>query len=501
MRNGMKLSSTLVVLGAVALAGTVRSEQYAFTGSRASGMGGANAASTKDATAQWHNPAAFGFMGEEENDTDNNGLSDKDWGWNLIGFSAGYTMTEDMGHYLDILTDIDFENIDNASVPENVSHLVAMAAALSGVDGPGNALYVDSSVGSSMRIGSFGIGFRVFGEAAAWVNELDTANLGLAADVPSLNTELDTARGADGFNAGAYMPQYLDIGALTGANLSNDNAEYLDFKIGELLANGTLEQSDIDGASALLTDIVNATGAGDLDDNLTSVVARGFAVAEIPVSYGHSFGDHLSVGVTAKAMFGKVLGTKVWVFDEDNLDNAVEGVTDSEAETLSFGLDVGVLYRINNFQFAAVGHNLNRPTFDGYTDTIMVNESAEQIVVPDVEIDPQITLGAAFIPSKRLMLEVNYDMLETGTLLDGYDIQRLSVGGELDVWLLALRVGAYNNLAESSQDWVATAGVGINIFGVRADVGGAYSLGDNAEYDGQEIPTEARLFASIGFDF
>jgi len=41
----------------------------------------------------------------------------------------------------------------------------------------------------------------------------------------------------------------------------------------------------------------------------------------------------------------------------------------------------------------------------------------------------------------------------------------------------------------------------VNIFGVRVDVGGAYSLGDSVEFDGADVPPLARLFASIGLDF
>ena len=57
------------------------------------------------------------------------------------------------------------------------------------------------------------------------------------------------------------------------------------------------------------------------------------------------------------------------------------------------------------FQFALVGHNLNRPTFDGYTDTISLNGNPVQVQVPEVKVDPQVTLGLAFVPSRRLTLE------------------------------------------------------------------------------------------------
>lgn len=634
MRTNKGIGYALIISTAVFFGSTALAGQHTFVGARAGGMGGANAASVKDATAQWHNPAVLGFMGSaqeesvetnevaavesnavenaeasvavaaevlsevagstniieeigsteespvagveqtvpdtntvpeeadlavteeppvaedpvlEEDPTtvtneapeipadsdllpvpagamfesedlepseqastaeesynllDNNGLSKRRIGWSVLDLSMGYTMTEDMGRYLDIITDINFDTVDDVSSSAEVSDLVAMASALGGLDQGGNALYVDSNIGTSVRIGSFAIGLRMHGESAIWVDKVDTANLGVGA---GLNAELDAVSGSDPGFIG-YTPSVLsaDQKIALSAGLDPTDIDYIDYQLSNLLADGTIEQSDINNAVDLLIDI--AASGGALNDNETAVAARGFAMAEIPVSYGWEVNESLAFGVTAKAMMGRVLGTKVWVFDENNLDEAVESVSDTESDTLTFGLDLGALYRIENFQFAAVGHNLNRPTFDGYTDTITYTRPdltivSYDVVVPDVKIDPQVTLGAAYIPSRRFMLEVNYDALETGTLLNGYDIQRLSLGSEFDVWALALRIGAYKNLAMSDSDWVATVGVGVNIFGVHADVGGAYSLGDEVEYDGNEIPAEARIFASIGLDF
>ena len=213
------------------------------------------------------------------------------------------------------------------------------------------------------------------------------------------------------------------------------------------------------------------------------------------------------MGITLKGMYGTVTGTKVWFFDDDSTDAAFDSASDNSESSFNFGLDLGLLYRIPNFQFSVVGHNLNSPKFSGFTDTITIEDDlgnplfTEDINIPDVRIDPQVTIGAAFIPNERFSLEANLDTLETGTLLDGYNIQRLSFGGEVDLWLLAFRLGAYKNIAADWADWVATAGVGLNLYAFRIDVGGAYGLGDPATVEGQDVPTEARLYAGLSLDF
>ena len=67
--------------------------------------------------------------------------------------------------------------------------------------------------------------------------------------------------------------------------------------------------------------------------------------------------------------------------------------------------------------------------------------------MPDLDIDPQITPGAAYMPADCLSLEAHLDLLEAGTLLNGYDIHRFSMGGEFDPGLVPKRPGATRNLA------------------------------------------------------
>lgn len=508
-----KAAATVAVLGILAQ-GMVYGEQFAFSGARATGMGGANIASVNDATAQQLNPAVFGFFGnagKADKAVDNNGLGGQGFSWELFGAGAGYAMTEDMGRYLDILAGIDFNSFDAGNLssnPNHVSDLITMAGIVGSLNSS-DALYADAAAGTSVQMGHIGIGVRMFGEMGAWTTP-DTDNLALDdyASVGDLVTEIDNAAANEGFVwSGAYnlsAQQRTDLATAFGVAPDSDTIKYLDFKFGDVLASHDLTSSEVAGAVDLMNSLVPG-GSGSISSNLTTVVGRGFALAEVPISYGWAMDQNLSFGVTAKLMYGSVLGTKIWVFNDNN-DQVLDDLSDSRESSWNIGLDAGAMYRIPKFQFALVGHNLNRPTFKGFSDTVnlSINGGATQtttIRVPDVKLDPQFTAGAAFIPSKRFTLEGNLDLLETGTLLPGYNIQRLSFGGELDLWLLSLRLGAYRNLAASWQDWVGTAGVGVNIVGVKIDVGGAYSLGNTTEYNGNEIPNEARLYGSIGLDF
>lgn len=663
------MSSRLLKVGLVcagmALAGGVAAEQFAFVGHRAAGMGGANAATVNDSSAQWHNPAAFGFFGRrpdpvsglvtnaitnvlvsvtdsfvtntvvvaetnmvveaetvetnavavsaemdtntvaesdvvetntvvesegmdtnvaaeavvetadtnaapkeigmdsllaamEKSETntivtlvtnmvvetvpvtnetydisyeeemvetvpkrarvDNARLGKLGFGWNILGVGVGYTMTDDMPEYLTQLGEVDFNAFDGTGVDASangVESMLLLGSSLYGLgSNPKNALYVDSTAGMNFRIGHIGFGVRMFGEAAGYVDYLDTANLGVEQTQTDFINAINTAAAADGFNPVGYTYQSINPGdlSISGSAGGSDAEAYIDSKLTQLRQDGTVNGKNINDAVFIMNQVTygqdpNDPASSSIENNKSSVTARGFALMEIPVSYGHAFNDNLSVGITAKGMYGTVTGTKVRYADGNALDDAMNSLEDNTEASLNFGLDLGVLYRMKMLQFGAVAHNINAPTFKGFDDVIAIKNDAGDVVdnvpihVPDYTMDPQVTLGAAFIPSKRFMVEMSYDLLETGTLLDHYNIQRISYGTELDLWLLAFRLGMYNNLAADWQDWVATGGVGVNLFIMRLDVGGAYSIGANTDYEGTEIPEEARAYAALSCEF
>ncbi len=614
----MKIKSAWLVVGLAAVVQHAVAEQYSFVGHRAQGMGGANAATVNDSSAQWHNPAAFGFFNRAADEVpglqtnvvsnlviqveqssvtnevpadvvemvmvtnevpmevvetgtngvavtntvmeaqvaersvtnaavdyqvvmlsvtnrhyeykdvvvevmteperaraDNMKLHENNWGWNIIGLGAGYTMTEDMPEYVNMIGRIDYDSFDSDGLdgtPEGVESVILITSALSGLAGnPDNAFYVDTTAGMSFRLGSWGIGARMFGEVAGFVDYLDRDNMGLDISVTDYVADINAAAARDGFVAADWDYKSIAAGDLADiAAVDGDAEKYIDYKLTKLKQEGVLTGANIDDAVDLFNDFtydVPTTATNSYENNKTTVTARGFGLFEVPVSFGYAFNDNLSVGITAKGMYGTVTGTKVQATNEDSFDAAVDHLEENTEASFNFGLDLGVLYRMDMLQFACVAHNINAPKFKGFTDEIEIeNEDGDvidsvSIHVPDYTMDPQITLGAAFVPSKRFMVEMSYDLLETGTLMENYNIQRLSFGTEIDFWLLALRLGAYNNLAADWQDWIATGGLGINLWAMRFDVGGAYSIGENAEYEGSEIPEEARLYAALSMEF
>ena len=99
------------------------------------------------------------------------------------------------------------------------------------------------------------------------------------------------------------------------------------------------------------------------------------------------------------------------------------------------------------------GRNLNHLTFSGPT--------VHGITYDDVTVERQVTLGAAFLPLHTLTFEVDLDLLDSATTLVSYDIRNRMLGAEWNLWRTpALRVGAYQNLAEDDLGRVYTGGVG-----------------------------------------
>ena len=505
---------------------------HALVGPRALGMGGANAACTKDGLAQYHNPAAFGFMwrdaeegakDDEPGERDNNLIGRKRFGWNIVDAQGGVTLAGDIGEYLEDLADIDYERLSNATdlSPQDVSDLVTLASRLTAIDDPGNAVLFDLNAGGAVRVGHLAVGARVFADAVGLVSQIDTSALGLSFDQAGVRTELGDAAAADtGFTGsaqagGTYQwltpSQQAALAGDLGTTTADPAVLYLDYQIGQAIASGVATPEQVSQLVEVLTGAIQGSDgplnvSNNLENNLTSVLMRGLAVAEIPVSYGYAVNDAFSVGVTARLLIGRLYGTSVLVFSDDNTA-VIDEIDNAYEETTTVGIDVGLMYRWPRFQVALTGHNLNAPEFDGFTYEKDLNRNGvinagERWSVPGFQLDPQVTVAGAWMPLPTLTVEADVDLLKTDTLLPGRERQMLRVGAEWDILrFLALRGGISKDLAETDIAWLLHAGLGVNFWLMRIYLAGAVAIDDTVEYDGSKYPQEARVALGVAVDF
>ena len=492
---------------------SAEAREWTIMGPRALGMGGAGVAVTNDASASYWNPAAYGFFSDKEKKKDDYGKRDLSA---TLPVGIGVSIHENLGEEIDKILQFNFANISGGGgIPASgVSDFLQLVNELQQFDANENrAINATLHGGLAIQVGHFGIGGYAFGDISAR-GDLDLINISPFSTGGTFTVADFTDPTAYGYAGTSGVYTYYDQ---PGSPASADVATYLtgtlgwsgtdaqnfvdatDYGLTQAVAGGTVLPPDI------LTQIQNVAALGDLAagsggelaNNESALIFRGLLVAEFPVTYGRAFGEKLAIGGNIKAMQARAYNTKVTVFDT-NFSNALDAAQNSYIESSTFGVDLGALYRPNNWlRLGIVGRNLNSPTFE----MIPLTPGGEDSIKDSM----QIRAGLALKPLNSLTLAADLDLTQNEStipsLTDKYKSQNVGVGLEYSLLnFLKIRGGAYTNIAESDIGPVLTAGLGLNLWLMHIDIGGALST-ETSQIDSSDIPKTARLEVALSMLF
>ncbi|MBW0147402.1 conjugal transfer protein TraF [Marinobacter arenosus] len=289
----------------------------------------------------------------------------------------------------------------------------------------------------------------------------------------------DTVRVNGGLGLALAVPsKTVSVGFFTNANLTatvrgelSDNDEAL---LDAVATAATAE--DVDNALDLVT---NPDGSLQLDSR-GRVLAS--AVGEVGISFARQFelnnGDRFQLGLSPKYVELRTFQYTETVsgFEDDNFD-ADENQTDKSG----FNVDIGAAYRFGEDRQWNAGLMVKN-LIPMELDSAQSKPALEQQYT--LKLDPMVTAGIAHI-SDYHVITAELDLTKKEAFGYEDDTQWLALGAEFDVFRYAqLRAGVRHNLASNDDnDGIEektqfTAGLGLNLMGVRMELGALFSDAD-----------------------
>ncbi len=352
-----------------------------------------------------------------------------------------------------------------------------LSAALVGI--PAQALAMEFVIAGPRASGMGGAGVAVTTDSLAtyWnpaglamtqTVDIRIQGSGLAIDRRGLG---EAIRDLEDFNPNVVTPANIasaqDIAARLnqpGATLSVNGAAglYLKGHLGEHAFG--INVSDVATGGGYISSPIQVSGVAPI--SLTGTMAlRGFEARQLAFSYAYAFSDKtFAIGVTAKVIQGAAYSGSV------NLQGG-SGVTITnhfgkpEIST-TYGIDLGAIYKpMSWIRFGVVAKDINKPVFDDTGGG-------------EIKLEPQVRGGLALNPWSTLTLTADVDITKNKTLVPGVKSQLLSLGAEQTFLseFLSLRIGTFKNMQDATTPFVPTAGLGLRLFFLRADVGGGYDF-------------------------
>ncbi|MDH5299840.1 MAG: conjugal transfer protein TraF [Gammaproteobacteria bacterium] len=395
---------------------------------RTLGMGGASVAASNSGTASFYNPALLAVAHPDED-------------FNLELAVAG--RIADPNELLQSISDFadnDYVTaFDNALLPFTAPDATHPAPTDS-------ATFVAAQTALNTATVNLKTGLR------SMSNKPMEAQLagGLAISIPSRNF------------AGALTVGGWSSGGFVGEVTNHDLGE-LDRYIGVITG---VDPNILGVAQAILDIAANPLDVNTMD---SYVKLQAGAFQEIGLSLAKEYevaGQNIAFGITPKMVKATTYENTIVVGQMDTASTSTsQGAKDSTGFTMDFGMarDYG-----NGWK-------------SGFTVRNLIPQSYKTISGDSLTVDPSARVGVAR-DWERATLAMDLDVTNNKPLGIGNDTQYLSLGGELDLWLLELRAGYRHNIPDSDAS-VVTAGLGLYLFGLTIDAAAAANT-DNTDVSG-----------------
>jgi hypothetical protein len=460
------------------------------------GMGRAGVARTTDAYATFINPAGLAFHEKT--------FSSK------LGLGTGISINSSLAENVDKIGKMDVSALTNLSFSGTSTTQDALSATAQAVEYIGIVNDLDHNKGTLVATpgGMLAFQYSNIGVAAIVSSEMvsfpttDTTNVRPGDPDVSTMSLFAVGIGATGVTTSGTLFNSTQRTQIEAAFMNNgasaSEATAIVNKLEGQLQSSTGNKSGQTSqqlADAMVHMADSFTSGNSIENNATSVVVSGIALAEIPIAYGHKFDlgkfGHVGLGAAFKIMQGTVFYTSKQLVSIDGSTDIFKEVRDNKVDSTTFGVDLGALWRYEDLKsmgpinVGLVVKNINSPQFDTF-------QAAGSYMPNKLKVKPQARVGVALDPLSWLTLAADLDVTKNKTILPGVDSQNFGGGLEAHFSWISLRAGVYRNIADSANKPVITGGLSLGPQWLRLDVNGAVST-EKTQYDDQSYPREAKV--------
>ena len=299
-----------------------------------------------------------------------------------------------------------------------------------------------------------------------------------------VNFDKDTVRANLGLGLALAIPgKTLSVGVFTNASLtatargelSNSDRVFLDSVV------TTAQTGSPNDVQDVITSAPVDQNGDIIFDSQGRVLAS--AVGEFGISFAHALdlnnGNTLQLGISPKYVELRTFQytESVSGFEDDDFDS-----DQYQTEKSGFNLDIGAAYAFGDEKQWNAGilvKNLIPMKLYSAASRPLLGEQVRKL-----ELNPMATVGIAH-KSAYHVVTAEIDLTKNEAFGFEDDTQWLALGAEFDAWRHAqLRAGVRHNLASNDDNegieekTQFTAGLGLNLMGVRFDLGALFSSAD-----------------------